>query len=147
MTEALDEGQRHPAYLCGRLLAEYENLQEAVYRAAGESKINVTIGDRYFSLASTSPKIAFPRIEDMAKSHFRKLRRDNASAMVAIERRVIDLHEKLGAKFPSMLDLDGQGRFALGYYHQKAEKNRSIAEHREKKAAITNTAEEQEQSQ
>jgi CRISPR-associated protein Csd1 len=107
----------------------------------------VTIGDRYFSLASTSPKIAFPKIEDLAKSHFRKLRRDDPGAMVAIERRVIDLHEKIGAAYPPMLDLDGQGRFALGYYHQKAEKSRSIAEYREKKAAITKGAEEQEQSQ
>jgi CRISPR-associated protein Csd1 len=144
MTEELDYEQNHPAYLCGRLLAEFENLQEA---AAGESKINVTVGDRYFSLASTSPGIAFPKIEDLARSHFRKLRRDNPGAKFAIERRVIDLHEKLGAQFPPRLDLDGQGRFALGYYHQKAEKNKQIAEHQEKKAAAGNGADEQEKSQ
>lgn len=145
MTEALDTGQNHPAYVCGRLLAEYENLQEAVYRAAGESKINVTVGDRYYSLASTNPTIAFPKIEDMAKSHFRKLRRDNPRAMRAIEGRVIELHEKLGAHFPAILDLEGQGRFALGYYHQKAEKNRQITEHRERKAA-NGSQEDQEQT-
>jgi len=147
MTEALDTGQNDPAYLCGRLLAEYENLQEAVYRAAGESKINVTVADRYYSLASTNPKIAFPRIEENAKTHFRKLRRDNPGAMVAIERRVIELHEKVGTQFPPMLSLDGQGRFALGYYHQKAERIRQIAEHQERKAAADNGSEQQEQSQ
>jgi CRISPR-associated protein Csd1 len=146
MTEALDTGQNHPAYLCGRLLAEYENLQEAVYRAAKESKINVTVADRYYSLASTNPKVAFPKIEEMAQSHFRKLRRDKPGTMKAIERRVIELHERLGTQFPPLLDLDGQGRFALGYYHQKAEKSKQIAEYQEKKAA-GNTSEELEELQ
>jgi CRISPR-associated protein Csd1 len=133
MTESLDPGQAHPAYLCGRLLAEYENLQESVYRAAEETKVTVTIADRYYSLASTNPKAAFPKIEELARSHFRKLRRDRVQAMIAIERRVIDLHERIGAAFPAILDLDGQGRFALGYYHQKAERNRQIAEYKDKK--------------
>jgi len=147
MTEGLDAGVNHPAYICGRLLAEYENLQEAVYRASGESKINVTVGDRYYSLASTNPKVAFPKIEELAKSHFRKLRRENPPAMRAIEGRVVELHERIGSQFPPILDLDGQGRFALGYYHQKAEKNRQIAEHREKKAASSGDPKEEEQTQ
>jgi len=143
MTESLDPQQDHPAYVCGRLLAEYENLQETVYRTAGESKINVTVGDRYYSLASTNPAIAFPKIEELAKSHFQKLRRHNTGAMIAIERNVIDLHEKLGTHFPPLLSLDEQGRFALGYYHQKAERSKQIAEYQEKKANAGNGAEEQ----
>ena len=131
MTERLDEQQQNPAYLCGRLLAEYEGLQYQVYRSAGETRVNITVADRYYSLASTSPKTAFPRIEGLAKSHFRKLRRYNAGAAIAIERRVIELHEGIGAEFPSNLNLDGQGRFALGYYHQKAEHSREIAERKQ----------------
>jgi CRISPR-associated protein Csd1 len=146
MTESLDLGQDEPAYLCGRMLAEYEGLQETVYRVAGEAKINVTVGDRYFSLASTNPSVAFPKIEQLARTHFRKLRRDKPGAMVAIERRVIELHERLGARYPPPLDLVGQGRFALGYYHQKAERYRQIAESQEKKAAANGSADEQEQS-
>jgi CRISPR-associated protein Csd1 len=144
MTESLDPNQNHPAYVCGRLFAEFENLQETVYRTAGESSINVTVADRYYSLASTNPAIAFPKIEELAKSHFRKLRRHNAGAMVRIERSVIELHEKLGTHFPLLLSLDEQGRFALGYYHQKAEKNRQIAEYQEKKAAAGASPKEQE---
>ena len=146
MSESLDVQQESPAYLCGRLLAEYEGLQDAVYRSAGEAKVNVTIADRYYSLASTNPKIAFPKIEGLARAHFRKLRRNNAGAMIAIERRVIELHERIGTAFPPSLDLDKQGRFALGYYHQKAERNRQIAEKREKSAAQSDDqGEEQEQ--
>lgn len=143
MTESLDPGQEHPAYVCGRLLAEYENLQETVYRAAGESRINLTVADRYYPLASTSPGIAFPKIEVLAKSHFRKLRRHNTGAMIAIERNVTDLHEKVGTKYPPQLSLDGQGRFALGYYHQKAERNKQISEYQGKKATAGNAPEEE----
>jgi CRISPR-associated protein Csd1 len=135
MSASLDVQQDHPAYLCGRLLAEFEGLQEEVYRAAGEAKVNLTIADRYYSLASTSPKVAFPKIEGLAKGHFRKLRRNKPGAMVAIERRVIELHEQIGTHFPESLDLDQQGRFALGYYHQKAERSRQIAERKERSAA------------
>ena len=67
--------------------------------------------------------------------------------MRAIEGRVVELHERIGSQFPPILDLDGQGRFALGYYHQKAEKNRQIAEHREKKAAGSGDPKEEEQTQ
>jgi CRISPR-associated protein Csd1 len=143
MGEGLDVGQESPAYLCGRLLAEYEGLQEEVYRSAGEAKVNLTIADRYYSLASTSPKIAFPKIEGLARSHFRKLRRNKPGAMNAIERRVIDLHERIGTAFPASLDLDKQGRFALGYYHQKAERSRQIAEFREKRADESGEKEEE----
>ncbi|MFA4987894.1 MAG: type I-C CRISPR-associated protein Cas8c/Csd1, partial [Candidatus Brocadiia bacterium] len=41
----------------------------------------------------------------------------------------------LGDQFPATLDLEGQGRFALGYYHQKAEYRRRTAERKERQAA------------
>jgi CRISPR-associated protein Csd1 len=40
----------------------------------------------------------------------------------------------LGDKFPATLDLEGQGRFALGYYHQKADFRRRTAERKEAEA-------------
>ena len=39
--------------------------------------------------------------------------------------------QMLGDQFPATLDLEGQGRFALGYYHQKAEYRRRTAERKE----------------
>lgn len=124
MTESLDPEQKNSAYLCGRLLAEYEGLQYNAFRSAGESKVNLSVADRYYSLASTNPAIAFPRIEDLGKKHLRKLQRDNLGAAIAIEQRLQELHGLLeqaaGYRFPSMLNLDQQGRFALGYHHQRA---------------------------
>jgi CRISPR-associated protein Csd1 len=128
MNPSVDLKQNDPAYLCGRLLAVFENLQESVYSSAGESKINMTVADRYYSLASTNPRAAFPKLESLAKSHFRKLSRTKPSWKNAIERDVADLSERIGTSFPPMLSLDGQGRFALGYYHQKAEQTRQRIE-------------------
>ncbi len=120
MTESLDSGQRNPAYICGRLLAEYEGLQFQASNAAGESKVNLSVADRYYSLASTCPMIAFPRIVDLGQKHLRKLRRDNRRAAFAIDQRIQELCEIVGCSFPAMLSLEDQGRFALGYHHQRA---------------------------
>lgn len=132
MSEGLDPTCAIPAYVCGRLMAEYENLQ----RASSESEVNSSVLDRYFSLASTYPAIAFPKIEVLGQKHLKKLRRDKPGTYRAIDMRLQELHSLLqpaqtGA-FPAKLGLKDQGLFALGYYHQKA---RSIAEAMDRKQA------------
>jgi CRISPR-associated protein Csd1 len=128
MKEDLDNGQMHPAYLCGRLLAVYENLQ---YQAstAGQAKdekknVNVTVADRYYALASTCPQIAFPKIVELGQKHLRKLRRDKPGAAFSIKQLIEELQEALGNsggyKFPAQFSLEDQGRFSLGFYHQSA---------------------------
>ncbi len=120
MTQMLDSGQTKPAYLCGRLLAIYDTLQ---YQAQGE--VNMTVADRYYSLASTNPMAAFPRVDDLGQKHLRKLRRDKRGVMIAVEREIQHVHQLLanqcGARFPGPLNLEDQGRFAIGFHHQRAE--------------------------
>jgi CRISPR-associated protein Csd1 len=141
VSEGLDENCAAPAYICGRLMAEFENLQ----RQSSESNVNSSVLDRYFSMASTYPAAAFPKIESLAQKHLRKLRRDKRGVAIRIDERLQELHNKLqpGASggFPSKLDLEGQGLFALGYYHQKAW---SIAQARERKDSnkVANTDQE-----
>lgn len=129
MSEGLDPTCPFPAYVCGRLMAEFENLQ----RSSSESEVNSSILDRYFALASTYPAVAFPKIESLAQKHLRKLRRDKPSAAYAIDGRLQELHNLLqpsaSGAYPGKLGLDGQGLFALGYYHQKA-RSRSQAQDR-----------------
>ena len=119
MTESLDPEQRHRAYLCGRLLAVYDSLQ---YTASGE--VGQTVADRYYSLASTYPELAFPKMQDLGNKHLKKLRRDKPGAARNISKEIdqlhLDIEQACGYKFPKALDLDGQGRFALGYHHQRA---------------------------
>jgi len=120
MNDTLDSGQTKPAYLCGRLLAIYDALQ---YQAQGD--LNMTVADRYYSLASTNPMAAFPRVDDLGQKHLRKLRRDKRGVMIAVEREIQQIHQLLanecGAKFPGPLNLEDQGRFAIGFHHQRAE--------------------------
>ena len=118
MSEVLDPNLNHPAYICGRLLAMYDGLQ---YQAQGEVGVNVS--DRYYSLASTYPALAFPKLTDLGLKHLKKLRRDNRGAAVNIEKEIQEIHTLLaasGAKFPPQLSLVDQGRFAIGYHHQRA---------------------------
>jgi CRISPR-associated protein Csd1 len=155
MSEGLDEGCKIPAYVCGRLMGVYENLQWTADDAEQKKRrskteddgpkkeINLTITDRYFGLASTFPKVAFPRILDLSKAHRRKLKRDSAGASNRIEALIEHLFSYLGATeagpFPAQLSLEGQGLFALGYYHQKAAFRSQIAAYALAKKAAANT--------
>jgi CRISPR-associated protein Csd1 len=140
MPEALDLEERHGAYLCGRLLAVYESIQ---YNSAGETKVNQTVADRYYSLASTYPALAFPKLADLGQKHLRKLRRDKHGAMLALERQIQDILGQIeraaGCRFPASLDLDGQGRFVLGYHHQRAEHVAAAKAHKQQQGQSSDT--------
>jgi CRISPR-associated protein Csd1 len=119
MSAELDPELENRAYLCGQLLAVYDGLQYAA-----QENVNVTVADRFYSLASTHPQLAFPKIADLGEKHLRKLRRDNRGAMVAIQRNIAGLMERIGkddCKFPGALTLAEQGSFVLGYHHKKAQ--------------------------
>src|ERR1017187_9901381 len=94
MCEGLDEGCKIPAYVCGRLMASYENLQ---YKTAQRSgiPINKTITDRFFSLASTYPAAAFAEIVDQGQKHLKKLRRLDSGAAFGIEKRIMEISNLL----------------------------------------------------
>jgi CRISPR-associated protein Csd1 len=132
MKEGLDPDCALPAYICGRLMAEFENLQ----RASSDGEVNSSVVDRYFALASTYPAAAFPKMNDLAQHHLKKLRGEpkRRSTGVAIDRNLQALHKKLqpgeAGPYPGKLSLEGQGLFALGYYHQKSA---SIAQASERK--------------
>lgn len=146
MTEALDPAQKNPAYLCGRLFAEYEGLQSAAYRSAGESEVNVSVADRYYGLASSYPAVAFPKMEILGKKHMRKLQRENRGAAVAIDQRIQELHllleQAASYRFPPMLSLEDQGRFALGYHHQRSYSIAQARARKEEKQRRDNNGEE-----
>ncbi len=124
----------HPSagYQCGRLLA----VLEAVQRAALPG-VKAGIVDRYFGSASSSPAQVFPRLVKGAQPHLGRLERDRPAWQVALQRQ---LEEVLGriVTFPSILSLEDQGYFVLGYYHQRADdaaRRRAAAERRRAGAA------------
>jgi CRISPR-associated protein Csd1 len=115
MAEQLDPQQESPGYLCGRLLALLEGVQ---YQAVGD--VGADIVDRFYGRAAASPVSAFPILMRLAQSHLRTLRRDKPGLAVMFDRQISEICQRLGRDFPVSLTLPEQGRFALGYYHQRA---------------------------
>lgn len=106
----LDSSNTNPAYRLGRLFAVLEKIQEEA-----SPGLNATIRDRYYGAASTTPVTVFTSLLRLKNAHLKKL---NPGRVVSFEKL---LGEVLGevADFPSHLMLPEQGRFALGYYHQR----------------------------
>lgn len=129
MPEVLDDGLNHRAYLSGRLLALYDGLQYAAH----DGSVGVTVADRFFSLASTNPALAFPAVVNLGQKHLKKLRGAKPGAAINIERQISSLMSRLaadGASFPRSLSLEDQGRFAIGFHHQRADSMARAAEMR-----------------
>jgi len=108
---SLDPSNPNPAYRLGRLFAVLERVQEAA-----SPGINATIRDRYFGAASTTPVTVFPRLLKLSNHHLSKL--DNRGQVVNLEKKIGEIVDGL-QDFPKLLDLPDQGRFSLGYYHQR----------------------------
>lgn len=108
--ETLDMKQPDVAYRLGRLFAVLERIQQQAMPG-----INTTIRDRYYGAASTTPVAVFTTLLRLKNAHLKKL----ADAPTAYFERLIG--EVLGpvTGFPRQLTLPDQGRFALGYYHQR----------------------------
>jgi CRISPR-associated protein Csd1 len=124
MTECLNPESRDPAYLCGRLFAVFDRLQ---YLALGG--VNAGVVERYYASASTTPALVMGRLFRNAQFHLAKAD-GGVATNVAKDFEAITC--ALGDQFPASLDLESQGRFALGYYHQKADYRRRTAERKEK---------------
>lgn len=106
----LDTENKEPAYLLGRLFAALEKTQGD---ALGD--LNAGLKDKYYSSASATPASVFPRILRTYPHHLAKL---NGGQKVVRERLIQDIIGELN-EFPSHLNLKDQGKFAIGYYHQR----------------------------
>lgn len=126
MTECLNPESCDPAYLCGRLFAVFDRLQ---YLALGG--VNAGVVERYYASASTTPSLVMGRLFRNAQFHLAKAEGGVAGNAV---KDFEAISCALGDHFPPTLDLEGQGRFALGYYHQKADYRRRTAERKEAEA-------------
>lgn len=122
------------AYNLGRLLAVFENLQDKYHNY---QKKGPGVVEHYYGTASSAPAAVFPLLCRLARHHLGKLKKgDEADKKAAyrIEERITEILAKFRADasgkppaFPRVLDLEQQGRFALGFYQQKAKKPTSKA--------------------
>lgn len=112
MTAYLNPDHPAPAYHCGRLLAILANLQRAALGDVGAGVVQ-----RYYAAASQTPGLIIGRLVSNARNHLSKL---EGGLAYWYENQIADVMGHLGDGAPRILDLNGQGLFALGYYQQLA---------------------------
>lgn len=115
VTVALNEKSTNTAYILGRLFSVLEQIQEAA-----NPNINSTIKDRYFNSAAATPGMVFPILLKMSNHHLRKLN-DKMGLKISFEKSIADLEGKItmdSQPIPTRMNLQDQGLFILGYYHQ-----------------------------
>ena len=112
---SLDPDSTNPAYRLGRLFAVLERLQRA-----GLGERNATIRDRFYAAASATPEMVFPSLLRNARNHGKAVRSKVGAGLAEwFEDRIGEIAAGLDGAFPKVLTLQEQGRFALGYYHQR----------------------------
>lgn len=111
MTMALDPDNTNIGYNLGRLFAVLEKVQEEA-----NPGLNATIRDRYYGAASSSPVSVFSTLMKLKNHHLAKL--DNRGRAHNFEKEISGIVAHIDG-FPGILKLEDQGRFAIGYYHQR----------------------------
>jgi len=131
-----------PAYNCGCLLAVFNETQKKAHEYGLKG---ATVAEKYFGTASTSPAYVFPYLVKLNRHHLQKIgksakyaggERFLEEAIFTILARLGQTDEmrrnKIAPALPRTLDLQAQGRFALGFYQQMA------ADHAARQANRTN---------
>ena len=106
---ALDKENSNTAYRLGRLFATLEKIQR--------DALNIeTIREKYYGSASCSPVTVFPTLLKLKNHHVAKLKE---SSQIYYEKLIGEIMLEVPDNIPANLSLQDQGRFAVGYYHQR----------------------------
>lgn len=107
----LDKDNTNQGYLCGRLFAVLDKIQE-------EANNQHSIRERYMNSASSTPAAVFSTILNLSNHHVENLK--NEGRKIYFEKLKQEIMSKIEADgFKAQLDLQDQGRFFIGYYHQR----------------------------
>jgi len=107
----LDHSQPSTGYQLGRLFAVLEKVQEEA-----NPGLNTTIRERYYGAACATPVTVFTNLLRLKNHHLAKM--ESRGRVVNLERLIGEIMGHLN-DFPAHLDIHEQGRFAIGYYHQR----------------------------
>lgn len=107
----LDKSNTNAGYLCGRLTAVLEKIQT-------DAQSGDSIRTRYMGAASATPATVLPAMLNLSIHHSEKLSEATRIFYEQLKQEIVDKISDTG--FPAHLDLNDQGRFFVGYYHQRA---------------------------
>jgi len=106
---SLDDSNTNPGYRIGRLFAALEKIQEEAVNPGA------TIRDRFYGAASSTPVTVFSNLMKLKNHHLAKLEEGRKRYFEKLIGQIMsDIND-----FPAHLSLADQGRFAIGYYHQR----------------------------
>lgn len=111
---SLDISNVNIGYRLGRLFAALEKIQEEA-----NPGLNATVRDRFYGAASSTPITVFATLMKLSKHHLAKI--ESRGRIVNLEKLLQQINDGFNGDtgFPAHLSLADQGRFAIGYYHQK----------------------------
>ena len=115
----LDETNISTGYLLGRLFAVLEKIQEQSIPGN-----NSTIREHYYATASSTPMTVFPQLLKMKNYHLGKIKVRGLKRKY--EKMLTEIISSIPPELPCGLMMEDQARFAIGYYHQKCDLNKSI---------------------
>jgi CRISPR-associated protein Csd1 len=106
---SLDDSNPNPGYRIGRLFAVLEKIQEEAVNPSA------TIRDRFYGAASSTPVTVFANLMKLKNHHLSKMEEGRKRYFEKLIGQIMsDISD-----FPAHLSLADQGRFAIGYYHQR----------------------------
>jgi CRISPR-associated protein Csd1 len=110
---ARDPTYENPAYHLGRLFYVLVRAQELALDG-----VKASIKDRYFGSASSIPAHVFGSLLRGFEHHVSDLKKRGRRGDW-LEPRVTEIMAMLPAKLPRTLSTEDQGRFVVGYYHER----------------------------
>lgn len=118
---SLKEDHPSPAYQLGRLFAVIEAAQKAAL-----GKVNSSVVDRYYASASATPARVFASLLRNARNHVSDVKKRGGGFW--LEKKLDEIVARLPPDLPRTLRLEDQGRFAVGYYHERATRKSKAVE-------------------
>lgn len=122
MSERLNELEKNPAYISGRIMAVLAAIQRRANPDVGSGVVQ-----RYYAAASATPALILGRLVRTAQiAHLPQIEQEGLRYW--FEKLLVDLWGKLDGPPPRILTLEGQTLFAMGYYHQLAHRTKGAPE-------------------
>ena len=116
MTADLNLLETDPAYLSGRVMALLGRIQ---YEALGD--VGAGVVQRYYAAASATPALILGRLVRLAQTaHLPKI--SNVGLRIWFEKQLGEVWSRMASPPPTVLSLEQQTMFAMGYYHQLAQR-------------------------
>lgn len=110
ITVSLNKESNSVPYRLGRLFAVLEKAQQD----ASGGGLNATIKDRYFGSAMSSPASIFPTLVKLSSHHVKK--GEHGRYYEGLKGDILDGVDIV--RMPKQMNLEEQGEFIMGYYHQ-----------------------------